>query len=46
MRALLDNDVVLDLFLDREPFTAAAAKLWEANEQGRFAGYISAITPS
>lgn len=45
MRALLDTDVLLDLFLDREPFAETAAALWEANERGDFEGYISAITP-
>lgn len=45
MRALLDTDVLLDLFLDRESFAETAAALWEANERGDFEGYISAITP-
>jgi predicted nucleic acid-binding protein len=45
MRALLDTDVILDLLLDRAGFADAAAALWEANKQGHFEGYISAITP-
>lgn len=45
MRALLDTDVLLDLFLDRESFAETAAALWEANERGDFEDYISAITP-
>lgn len=45
MRALLDTDVVLDLFLDRKPFAEAAAELWELNRQNRYEGYVSAITP-
>jgi predicted nucleic acid-binding protein len=45
MRVLLDTDVILDLMLDRPDFADVAAALWEANKQGRFEGYISAITP-
>lgn len=44
MRVLFDNDVVLDLVLDREPFVEAAAALFVLNEQGRIDGYISGIT--
>ncbi|HLF28571.1 MAG TPA: PIN domain-containing protein [Anaerolineae bacterium] len=44
-RVLLDTNVILDFLLDREPFAEAATQLWQANEQGRFEGYISAITP-
>ena len=45
MRVLLDTDVILDVFLKREPFAEAAAELWRANEQGLYEGYVSAITP-
>lgn len=45
MRALLDTDVVLDLFLDRAEFAEAAAAIWEAIERGECEGYISALTP-
>lgn len=45
MRVLLDTDVVLDLYLDREPFAEQAEKIWQANERGVFAGYVAAITP-
>jgi predicted nucleic acid-binding protein len=44
MRVLFDNDVVLDLVLDREPFVEAAVALFELHEQGRIDGYISGIT--
>ena len=44
MRALIDTNVILDVFFERQPFVEAAAALWLANEQGRFDGYISAIT--
>jgi predicted nucleic acid-binding protein len=45
MRVLLDTDVILDVFLKREPFAEAAAELWRANEQRLYEGYVSAITP-
>lgn len=45
MRALLDTDVILDLFLNRQPFVIEAAAIWQANENRRFVGYVSAITP-
>jgi predicted nucleic acid-binding protein len=45
MRALIDTNVILDVFFERQPFVEAAAALWLANEQGRFDGYISAIAP-
>ena len=45
MRVLLDTSVILDFLLDRLPFADAATAVWQANEQGRFEGYISAITP-
>ncbi|HYH84280.1 MAG TPA: PIN domain-containing protein [Pyrinomonadaceae bacterium] len=44
MRVLFDNDVVLDLVLDREPFVEAAAALFDMHERGRIDGYISGIT--
>jgi len=45
MRVLLDTNVVLDFLLDRAPFAEAAAALWQANEDGRLAAYVSVITP-
>ena len=45
MRVLLDTDVILDFFLEREPFIANATALLEANQRGDFDGYISASTP-
>lgn len=44
-RVLLDTNIILDLFLDRAPFSVHAAALWQANEDGHFEGYVSAITP-
>jgi len=45
IRALLDTNIFLDLFLERPDFVRAAEELWEANRQGRFEGYVSALTP-
>lgn len=45
MRVLLDTNVVLDYLLDREPFSDAAAAIWEAGRKGRIDIYVSALTP-
>jgi len=45
MRALIDTDVILDVLLARPEFVEAAAGIWKANHEGRFEGYIAAITP-
>jgi predicted nucleic acid-binding protein len=45
MRALLDTDVILDFFLEREQSIEDATALLEANQRGDFDGYISASTP-
>jgi predicted nucleic acid-binding protein len=45
MRVLFDSDVVLDVLLDRPGFAEPATALFDANEEGRLDGYISAITP-
>lgn len=45
IRALLDTNVVLDYFLDRAPFAAAAAEIWRASEEGRIATFVAVITP-
>jgi predicted nucleic acid-binding protein len=45
MRALLDTDVILDFFLERELFVEDVAALLEANQRGGFDAYISASTP-
>ncbi len=45
MRVLFDTNIILDLFLDRDPFANDAAELWQANADGRLEGFISAITP-
>ncbi len=45
MRVLLDTDIILDLLLERPDFVDDAAEIWKANEQERFQGFVSAITP-
>ncbi len=44
MRVLFDTDVVLDLLLDRAPFAADAAALFELHERGGLDGYVSGVT--
>lgn len=45
MKALLDTNVVLDYLLGRVPFESDATRLWLACAEGRYDGFISAITP-
>lgn len=45
MQVLLDTNVILDLFLEREPFVDDAALIWKAHEAGRLTAYVSAISP-
>ncbi len=44
MKILLDTNVVLDLLLDREPWSKAAAKLFSRIESGALEGYLGATT--
>jgi predicted nucleic acid-binding protein len=39
-----DTNVVLDLLLDREPFSTTAASLFSKVERGEIAGYLCATT--
>ena len=43
-RIFLDTNVILDFFLEREPFYYDALKLWAACENGEVEGYVSALT--
>lgn len=45
MRVLLDNDVVLDFLLIRQPFYAEADEIFVRLQNREFEAYISAITP-
>ena len=44
MRILLDTNVILDVLLDREPFSSTAAKLFSKVETGEITGYVCATT--
>ncbi len=44
MKVLLDTNVVLDLLLDREPWSKTAAKLFSRIESGTLEGYLGATT--
>ena len=43
-RIFLDTNVILDFFLEREPFYYDALKLWAACEEGAVDVYVSALT--
>jgi predicted nucleic acid-binding protein len=44
MIVLFDTDVVLDLILDRNPFSEAAVQLFSQAESGEINGFVSATT--
>jgi predicted nucleic acid-binding protein len=44
LRILLDTNVILDVLLDREPFSSTAAKLFSKVETGEITGYVCATT--
>ena len=44
MRVLLDTNVVLDLLLDRDPWSKTAAMLFSRVESGTLDGYLGATT--
>jgi predicted nucleic acid-binding protein len=41
---LFDTNVILDVLLDREPFSSTAAKLFSKVEKGEITGYVCATT--
>jgi predicted nucleic acid-binding protein len=41
---LFDTNVILDVLLDREPFSSTAAKLFSEVETGNISGYVCATT--
>jgi predicted nucleic acid-binding protein len=43
-RVLLDTNIILDVLLDREPFVTDAQALFEAIENQRVEGYVTATT--
>jgi predicted nucleic acid-binding protein len=44
MKVVFDTDVVLDLLLDRKPFSVAATELFARVERGDLTGLVSATT--
>lgn len=44
MRILFDTNVVLDVLLDRKPFSFASAKLLSKVESGELSGFVCATT--
>lgn len=44
MKVLFDTNVILDVLLDREPFSAAASLLLAKAEQDEIAGFACATT--
>ncbi|WP_029523038.1 PIN domain-containing protein [Persephonella sp. KM09-Lau-8] len=44
MRVLIDTNVILDLLLDRKPFSKQSALLISKVEKGEFTGVLCAIT--
>ncbi len=44
MKALLDTNVVLDLFLNRQPFVNDAATIWQANANRQIEVFVTSVT--
>ncbi len=44
MKALLDTNIILDLFLNRQPFVNDAATIWQANANQQTEALVSAVT--
>ncbi len=44
MRILFDTSIVLDVLLNRHPWVQDSSALWQTNDEGRVAGYITATT--
>ena len=44
MRVMLDTNIVLDLLLDREPFSSDAVKIFSLIESGKLDAFVCATT--
>ena len=44
MKIIFDTNIVLDVLLDREPFSTSAALLFSKVEKGELSGYLCATT--
>lgn len=45
MRVLIDTNILMDVFFEREPHVKASAELWRACEEEVCEGFISPLTP-
>ena len=43
-RALFDTNVILDVLLDRQPWSADAKVLWQAHLNNQFAAHVTATS--
>ncbi len=44
MKVLVDTNVILDLFLNRQPFVNDAAAIWQANANRQIEAFVCAVT--
>lgn len=44
MIVLIDTNILLDVLQERQPYVAAAARVWKLVEENNLAGYVSAIS--
>jgi predicted nucleic acid-binding protein len=44
VRLLFDTNIVLDVLLERQPFAEQSRQLWQAVDEGRLFGYVTATT--
>jgi predicted nucleic acid-binding protein len=45
-KLLIDTDVILDFFFDRQPFSAYSAKVFGLCETGKIMGFVTPVTYS
>jgi predicted nucleic acid-binding protein len=45
MRVLIDTNILLDVFFQREPHVQASAHIWQVCEGGGCAGFVTPLTP-
>lgn len=44
MSVLLDLNILLDLFLEREPWRGEAGAIWQANHEGRITAHLASFS--
>jgi predicted nucleic acid-binding protein len=44
MRVLLDTNILLDVLLKRDPWVELSSAVWQASDEGRIVGYVTACT--